>query len=389
MDVPFGKSKVVCSFFFLPCSFFFWRMCMRKSRLGFTLVELLVVIAIIGVLIALLLPAVQAAREAARRTQCANNLKQYGLGIHNYHDTFKLLPPGGSNDTDANTPGGWRGAPPGIGWQVRILPFTEQTALYEKLNMRLRYVPYQPVYKPKDTNPTDPTTWSPACSHQTPYAQCPDDDTDPTASNDGRNWAQSSYAGNVGAQRASNVAACDIFTVNHVHIDPEHGGANRGQTSNKQALSGIFGWATMDTRDPQKNAANVSKVTWLSLADVKDGTSNTFAVGEIIGLCNVNSGANRSWWETQGNTGQGTTCQPLNMKTTCVSSQAEAERRLYIYPQCFGKGNWNFVWGYRSNHPAGANFLMADGSVQFINDSINIHIYRAYGGRDDGLPVKE
>ena len=72
---------------------------MKCSRKGFTLVELLVVIAIIGVLIALLLPAVQAAREAARRTTCANNLKQYGLGIHNYHDTIKVLPP--------NALGGW------------------------------------------------------------------------------------------------------------------------------------------------------------------------------------------------------------------------------------------------------------------------------------------
>jgi prepilin-type N-terminal cleavage/methylation domain-containing protein/prepilin-type processing-associated H-X9-DG protein len=364
----------------------------KTPKLGFTLVELLVVIAIIGVLIALLLPAVQAAREAARRTQCANNLKQYGLGIHNYNDTFKLLPPGGSNDTDANVPAGWRGAPPGIGWQPRILPFTEQTALYEKLNMKLRYVPYQPVYKPKDPNPTDPTTWSPACSHQTPYAQCPDDDTDESVSNDGRIWAQSSYAGNVGAQLVSNAGPCNLnpFTTNHVHIDPEHGSANRGQTSDKQRLSGLFGWATMDTRDPQKNAANVSKVTWLSLSDIKDGTSNTFAVGEILGRCNSAGNGSRSWWEATGNTSQGgTTAQPLNMKTTCMTTQEAAEKRLYIYPQCFDKANWNMAWGFRSNHPAGANFLLADGSVQFINDSINIHIYRAYGGRDDGLPVKE
>jgi prepilin-type N-terminal cleavage/methylation domain-containing protein/prepilin-type processing-associated H-X9-DG protein len=369
---------------------------MRKSRFGFTLVELLVVIAIIGVLIALLLPAVQAAREAARRTQCANNLKQYGLGIHNYHDTFKLLPPGGSNDTNANptTPAtnGWNGAPPGISWQVRILPFTEQTALYEKLNMKLLYVPLQRVYKPKDPNPNDPTTWSFACMHQVPYAQCPDDDTDSlvSSSNINNGWAQSSYSGNVGAQRVSNGGSCDFFVTNHVHIDPEHGGPNRGQTANKQQLSGVFGWATMDTRDPQANPANgPSKVTWLSLADIKDGTSNTFAVGEILGRCDTTASADKGWWETQGNVVHGTTGQPLNMKTTCMSTQEAAEKRLYIYPQCFAKGNWNMAWGYRSNHPAGANFLMADGSVQFINDSINVHIYRAYGGRDDGLPVRE
>ncbi|EAQ79755.1 DUF1559 domain-containing protein [Blastopirellula marina] len=95
-----------------------------QHRKGFTLVELLVVIAIIGVLIALLLPAVQQAREAARRMQCSNNMKQIGLGLHNYHDTFQSLPSLAINPADSSKKRSW-------GWSALILPFLEQNALYE------------------------------------------------------------------------------------------------------------------------------------------------------------------------------------------------------------------------------------------------------------------
>ena len=96
----------------------------KSRKRGFTLVELLVVIAIIGILIALLLPAVQAAREAARRSQCSNNLKQIGLGFQNYHDTFKVFPPGSMNSPD-NLGG------EAIAAWVLILPFIEQTSLHD------------------------------------------------------------------------------------------------------------------------------------------------------------------------------------------------------------------------------------------------------------------
>ena len=98
------------------------------SRSGFTLVELLVVIAIIGVLVALLLPAVQAAREAARRTQCNNNMKQLVLAVHNFHDVNQVFP--ASQDQWINS----KGATIGCSWVTRILPFIEQKALYEKYN---------------------------------------------------------------------------------------------------------------------------------------------------------------------------------------------------------------------------------------------------------------
>jgi prepilin-type N-terminal cleavage/methylation domain-containing protein len=105
----------------------------RPVRKGFTLVELLVVIAIIGILVALLLPAIQAAREAARRTECANNLKQLGLALHNHHDTFGRFPPGGADDRqpfgERTGGGGWGGS-----WLAFILPYVEQGALFDQLD---------------------------------------------------------------------------------------------------------------------------------------------------------------------------------------------------------------------------------------------------------------
>lgn len=103
------------------------------ARPGFTLIELLVVIAIIAVLIALLLPAVQQAREAARRTQCKNHLKQMGLALHNFHDTFNRFPTGGTVPWATNTAGAtqWDDPPRnGIGWMVQILPYVDQANLY-------------------------------------------------------------------------------------------------------------------------------------------------------------------------------------------------------------------------------------------------------------------
>lgn len=116
---------------------------MKYRRTGFTLVELLVVIAIIGVLVGLLLPAVQAAREAARRMQCGNNLKQISLGMHNYHDTFNVLPPNFIN----------QGPQVHWGWGLMMLPFIEQRPLYDQINPSLWGAGGgDPVHVPSPTN---------------------------------------------------------------------------------------------------------------------------------------------------------------------------------------------------------------------------------------------
>ena len=135
-------------------------------RSGFALRELLVVIAIFGCLATLFLPATRTAREASRRTTCANHLKQLGLGIHNYHDAFKVLPPA---STQASGPDDSRA--PGVGWQVRLLPFCENVPLYDQINMNAAHAARECIPLPKDPNAL-------ACEHQVPWAMCPDDDTD-------------------------------------------------------------------------------------------------------------------------------------------------------------------------------------------------------------------
>lgn len=317
---------------------------MHTQRRGFTLVELLVVIAIIGVLIALLLPAVQAAREAARRTQCANNLKQYGLGIHNYHDTFKQLPPAGQN---------W--AAPNIGWQPRILPFTEQVPLYDMINFKLIEAYNTPIPKPNNAGAV-------AREHQVPYAQCPDDDADQFV----WGWAQTSYSGNLGSQikRSVDQQNCDVWYTQDVNYEYQHGRWEAGDTTDRNQISGTFGRVCYNT---------------ITFGHIRDGTSNTFMVGEIIGNCNDHK---EGWWRYNGmGNAHASTSAPLNTLTTCVDSEQEAIRRRYYKPICWNKNNWNFSWAYRSYHPAGANFLMGDGSVQFLNTEINYNIYQAYGTR--------
>ena len=168
---------------------------MKRTRKwsGFTLIELLVVIAIIAVLIALLLPAVQQAREAARRTQCKNNLKQYGLALANYHDTFGMYAIGGTGQSCCSSP-------PNVGFHSRLLPFIDQAPLFNQINFSM------PSGASTQTLPNGQ-----ALNKMTiPGAICPSDGYMQNPSTGG--WGQASYDCSMGSQGNTSVnGSCNPY----------------------------------------------------------------------------------------------------------------------------------------------------------------------------------
>ncbi len=339
---------------------------LQRSRLqarsrAFTLVELLVVIAIIGILVALLLPAVQAAREAARRTQCSNNLKQYGLALHNYHDTFTALPPGGLWNVMAADWGH-----PNPSWQARVLNYAEGQAIYDKIDWDL--MNYSKPNRGWESI-VDPATNKRLRQQQMKYAFCPSDASTP----DQGGWAQTSYSGSLGWQRTPSAnGSCNQFlqTAN-VHFEDLAWNADHGNTWRKQDLSGVF------TRCGTDEA--------LGFRDMLDGTSNVIMVGEILSECHDHNGG---MWHYNGmGNAHASTSVPINTMTTCVDTQIQAQRRGYLNPQCFAKSNWNYSWGFRSRHPGGAQFVFGDGSTKMLSATINYQTYQYLGGRRDGNSV--
>ena len=204
-----------------------------RQRRGFTLVELLVVIAIIGVLIALLLPAVQQAREAARRMQCSNQLKQIGLAMHNYHDTHQKFPAGAMHIGN------------GLPWLVKILPFVEQGSLYDQFNMNLH-------------------NWSsntPAGQNSVAMYFCPSG-TDRTANYapSGTTNIETTHYYGVAGPKGTNPVTSTAYRYDENPTDkPDFYGG--------YALQGVLGL--------------YEKMGHIAFRDITDGTSNTLVVGEI------------------------------------------------------------------------------------------------------------
>jgi prepilin-type N-terminal cleavage/methylation domain-containing protein len=345
---------------------------------GFTLIELLVVIAIIAILIALLLPAVQQAREAARRTQCRNNLKQYGLGLHNYHDNYGGFPIAGQGDTNPAATQGGNSANPRSGWQVYILPFMDQAPLYNQLHFDgprpgVNYGGVQGsvtriVLADRDE----------AGEKQVPYAMCPSDPWPRklgTANNTSTpfktqaNWAQSSYSGSIGSQRTpssgTNAAQCQPFLGFSETLSG--GNVDYGRSNIPNRISGMFSYYGV----------------FLRIRDVTDGTSNTVMVGEVRPDCYTVAHYTYGWWfsNSMGNA-HASTITPLNEGTTCRASP-----RKISNPNCTDPANYNYSWGFKSFHVGGVHFVLADGAVKFLSENIDHTTYQRLGGRADGNTV--
>lgn len=361
----------------------------RTKRRAFTLVELLVVIAIIGVMVGLLLPAVQAARESARRMSCSNNMKQLGLALHNYENTNKRLPSSGfqhaATAQEGNT---WTGSSKGS-QLAKLLPYIEAQALFESIPFggpqEPRLEPGQPpgnaewqaYILSKGVGSFDfngqrvERTWHVVV----PTYLCPSDAfMDRWQWSDGPNRnhrALSNYAVSIGAQAMpSQAGSCNLFPGNIFGDGPN----GHGNSSGSRGVSGMFGRGEWYPR----------------FADVNDGLSNTIAMGEVIP-----SKSDHHWngWMHFNSLWTATT-SPINFPIVGIGeagwNQNENPRNLDNQNGlgCNGWRNWQTSQGFRSAHKGGAQFVFGDGSVNFLSEAIDYRIYNALGGRSEGVAAQ-
>lgn len=346
----------------------------RQSPLaaGFTLVELLVVIAIIGVLVALLLPAVQAAREAARRTQCTNNLKQIGIGMHNYHDTYGRLPCNINHVTQTLEPFEDRDRASHL---VLLLPFIEEATRFDKIQFTLPTLPgEQTIDGTKLKSQLIKSYLCPTVYHERTY----------------NGLAMTNYAGSIGAQIMQSNAGCTMSSIvgnGGAAYDSDDDGEDWfSYTSAAPNCNGAGpGNIRSDCPWPDKTSGVFARSTWAArLAEATDGTSSTIMMGEVRGWCSGHL-YRKSWALSEGL--WFATTAPINLPT-CPGERGVPKDPNNGGPGCQHKENsWNANMGFKSKHPGGAMFGMCDGSVHFIRESIDHTTYQMLGDRRDGNPV--
>ncbi|WP_425614165.1 DUF1559 domain-containing protein [Anatilimnocola sp. NA78] len=335
---------------------------------GFTLVELLVVIAIIGVLVALLLPAVQAAREAARRTQCINHQKQLVLATHNFHDTLRRLPPGGASDQppfgiDAATGNRW-----GSSWFVYILPYIEQQPLFDKWQFTGQSGAFN----------TNNNTAATGVMIKTFF--CPSSPLQKAAPN---RQLGSTFASYVGISGAVN-GLIPGYTEDRINTWPCGGTMSGGGVL---VPNGQF-----------------------NLGSITDGTSSTMAISEQGNFLIDNTGKKQEWRASQiwgWYLGVKSVGVPPNFDNGGTDNRQPNMATIRYSINYAPAGGWaNDVPGLgvggangtncvganiplNSTHTNGVVAAFSDGSVRFLTQSTSLAVLAQYATRDDGLPVPE
>jgi prepilin-type N-terminal cleavage/methylation domain-containing protein/prepilin-type processing-associated H-X9-DG protein len=310
------------------------------GRRGFTLVELLVVIAIIGILVALLLPAVQAAREAARRLQCHNNLKQLGLALQNYGSPFDQLPIGTLNSPDTSP---WQ-RPRGT-YFPHLLPYLEQQAIYDRIDFKA--VGGSNTYW--DQTPNSQGLTSP-CAQVVACMLCPSDN----------------------GKRQITIVSGGIYA----------GGNYLGFFGDRD-YRGLLGPAPTNVRGAfAMNRAS----TW---SDFKDGTSNTMVMGEYLRGATSGTNAQKDfrggvWFDQPGYSQLFTRNTPNSSAPDQIYGGYCNSLPFQNLPCTDSDNNGSDFACARSRHSGGVGVVFADGSVHFINDSIDLTTWRSLGSIANG-----
>ncbi|MCH2203941.1 MAG: DUF1559 domain-containing protein [Fuerstiella sp.] len=335
----------------------------RKNR-GFTLIELLVVIAIIAVLISLLLPAVQQAREAARRTQCRNHLKQLGLALHNYHDVYgvygslSLVWIQGANigANGGNT----------FSWVGRLLPYLDQGNLYGEIDWS------QPMHSTATSHIMSTTTgWFNTANTKIsnlavagtplPFMMCPSDPS-PSAGLTGDRPVNNTW----NKCMNNNDALSDVTA----GLTCYAGVTSRDAWTTAPSATCPFPGGLFDMRldhpgHPTTGAVN--KV--LSVGDITDGTSNVIVIGE----------------KSPSFHGFVAWADPASV-TTIHNNAINSPWKIWGAPTTSGAG---YPWGAGSSsyHTGGCFYTLADGSVQFVNEDMDLLTFQGLGDVSDGTPL--
>lgn len=349
-----------------------------RPKTGFTLVELLVVIAIIGVLVGLLLPAVQAAREAARRMQCQNNMKQFGLAMHNHMSAFNAFPPGNVNyDESGNRfkTGGWQHGQNELGWHwlAMLFPYIEQPAMWELVK-----ICEADRANEHTSNPCDHCEYLATTNHLG-REQLPSFDQCPTAPLVRTQFSDGSY-GLEALAKGNNYAACwgsgDMLSWEK----SETRGAFGTYYADQEEILNIVAGQPTTAGDRFQNSKGMQS------RDFIDGLSNTMAMSEI--LASESKTDIRGVWMSPAmgatifSAFQNPNSNTKDILAACgneitdpsTTTTIEANRRL----DCLEQRTTAVIYAAaRSYHTGGVNALIADGSVRFVSDSVdNLKIWR-------------